>query len=216
MSNIQEFDYSVDLLRAILWQDNNAVEMQSILTQKQAWYDANQTQFWDDWYTNIFDIRTANEFGLSVWAVILGIPTSLIETPVLKPNFGFGSFNTNFNHATFGTLGATSVGLTLEEKRILLRLRYFKLVSNCTIPATNDFLQKLFADFGSVYILDNGNMAITYVFTYQPGVAFLSLVQSLDVLPRMAGVKIRFILTPRPVFGFGAYNQNFNNGNFRT
>ncbi|WP_059215173.1 DUF2612 domain-containing protein [Escherichia albertii] len=75
MSNkIQEFQFSVDLLRAILWQYNVAENLQGILERKKDWYVINHEQFWSDWYRDVFNMDTANSFGLSVWAIILGIP----------------------------------------------------------------------------------------------------------------------------------------------
>ena len=73
-ATIQEFDFSVDLLQAILWQYNNATSLQSLLNSEQAWVIENQTEFWENWLRDVFDLRTANEFGLSVWSIILGIP----------------------------------------------------------------------------------------------------------------------------------------------
>jgi hypothetical protein len=89
-TRIQEFDYSINLLRALLWQDNNTPALTALLQAKQAWYDTNVSTFWSDWVTDVFDIRTANEFGLAVWAIILGVPTTVILPPTTKKNFGFG------------------------------------------------------------------------------------------------------------------------------
>lgn len=215
MSTVQDFDFSVNLLRAILWQDNNAATLQAILQQKQDWYTTNQTEFWTDWLANVFDIRTANEFGLSVWAIILGIPTSLIVPPTTKKNFGFGAPHFNFNRGNFGHSSSVVVGLTLEQKRILLRLRYFKLISRPTVPAINRMLKSVLGDQGGVYVLDANDMSFTtYVFGFQPNSTLALILQSQDVLPRPAAVGIKFIISTRPVFGFGPYNKNFNNGTF--
>ena len=72
--DIQSFDFSVNLLQALLWEYNEASNLQSILTQKQAWYNTNQSNFWNNWIVNVFDMRTANEFGLTVWSIILDLP----------------------------------------------------------------------------------------------------------------------------------------------
>ncbi len=87
---IQQFDYSINLLRALLWQDNTATNLTALLQAKQTWYDENVSTFFEDWVTDVFDIRTANEFGLAVWAIILGVPTTVILPPTTKANFGFG------------------------------------------------------------------------------------------------------------------------------
>ena len=66
-----------------------------------------------------------------------------------------------------------------------------------------------------IYALDNLDMTITYVFT-MPGFSqnLLEAITMLDLFPRPAAVRIKFITEPITVWGFGRYNQNFTNGNF--
>lgn len=216
-ASIEEFDFSVDVLSALLWRNNDAASLQSLLQSKQDWYAQNFEQFWDEWYVNVFNIDTANEFGLSVWALILGIPLTLIVEPNAGPQFGFGPASNgrqNFNRGNFGA-SQSGVGLTLEQKRLLLKLRYYKLVSRCTVPEINARMKVLFSQYGSVYVLDGNNMEfITYVFGFSPDAALRFVLENFDVLPRPAAVGIKTIVATRPVFGFGEFNQNFNNGTF--
>jgi hypothetical protein len=216
---ISEFDFSVNLLRALLWRNNQADNLQSILQQKSDWYEINHTQFWNDWVTNVFDVRTANEFGLSVWALILGVPLALIVAPNAGPQFGFdvkpvSNGRQNFNNGNFG-VSAAGVGLTIDQKRILIQLQYYKLISRCTVPEINAAMKRILGQFGSVYVLDGNNMQfVTYVFGFQPNSALQFVLENFDVLPRPAAVGVKYIVSTRPAFGFGAYNQNFNNGTF--
>jgi hypothetical protein len=355
-SAIEDFDFSVDILSALLWRQNNATTLQSLLQQKQDWYNENHTQFWQDWYTNVFNLQTANEFGLSVWAQILGIPLTLIVAPNAGPQFGFDfpelltdrpdadaswaaggtgatvtagqadpngntqavllnlsgagtkhvsmvpvstgipagtvtlsfqaklisgtqgtlssdaggvtlgtwaalstsawttvtltgtttavetAFNIlssttstceiavfnpqlkansavsngrfNFNNGNFGVSQA-GVGLTLDQKRILLQLQYYKLISRCTVPEINARMKAILGDYGSVYVLDANNMSyVTYVFGFTPNSALQFILENFDVLPRPAAVGVKYVVSTRPAFGFGSYNQNFNNGTF--
>lgn len=214
-TRVQEIDYSVNLLRALLWQDNRAPKLTEVLQQKQTWYDTNVSTFWEDWVRDVFDIRTANEFGLAVWAIILGVPTSAVLPPTSKPNFGFGGFNKNFNRGNFGSKTSTVVGLTLEQKRILLRLRYFKLTCKPTVPFINRGLKAILGDQGSVYVLDANDMSfVTYVFGFQPNSALEFVLQNFDILPRPAAVGVRYVIAGRKTWGFGSFRKNFNNGNF--
>lgn len=495
-ATIQEFDFSVDLLRALLWRHDDAEHLQSILTQKNQWYLENETEFWDNWFTDVFNLQTANDFGCSVWALILGVPLNLIVASNQGPQFGYGalayttpyniapvsdqpvtaasvtsvrraggwqgdrplfatartnfllqseglstatwtktagtltpnvvnapsgasngskfvpttansqhgltqaalsytngttythavfaksagvrgiflnladavfganshasfdfatglcytgdgtssatmtpypdgwflctwsmaciatnassnvniytaanpvgavfanttyagdgvsgvylwgaqaearaSYSTyiptttvavtvtdytiatngvmtfavapgsvgtdqiyvngqytsgsvrtltnallarawtnnhryNFNRGNFGTSQA-GVGLTLAQKRILLQLQYYKLISRCTVPEINERVSAILGEQGSVYVLDSNNMQyITYVFGFQPNSALQFILENFDVLPRPAGVGVRFIISTRPAFGFGSFNKNFNNGTF--
>jgi len=216
-ASIAEFDFSVNLLRALLWRNNESVNIESLLQSESDWYTLNQEGFWNDWVKNVFDIRTANDFGLSVWALILGVPLNLVTAPNAGPQFGFGpkgNGRTNFNNGNFGASSA-GVRLSTDQKRILLRLTYYKLISRCTIPEINANMKEILGQFGSVYVLDSNDMSyITYVFGFVPSSGLQFILENFDCLPRPAAVGIRFITSTRPAFGFGANNQNFNNGNF--
>ena len=214
-NTIQEFDYSVNLLKALIWQYNEATNLQSLLQQKQDWYDTNQTQFWTDWYNNVFNLETANEFGCAVWAIILGIPISAIVPPTSpQPTWGFGGFNQNFTNGNFSNTGSSVVSLTLEQQRLILQLRYYQLTSNGTVPLINAMLKSLFGSQGVAYVLDGLDMTCEYVFTFQPSSEVLFVLEQFDLLPRPAGVGIRLTILGSPIFGFGQYNENFNNGNY--
>lgn len=234
MSKIQDFDFSVNVLAALLWQHNNAKNLEALMTLKEAWYTRNQSNFWESWIHDVFDLRTANLFGCRVWAEILGTKLQIELDPSLrtKPMFGFGAeggvtpTNTylNFEHGNFGALSSTSIGLTLEQQRTLLRLRYFTLISRCTVPEINRILADVFADEGSAYVLDSNDMSyIVYVFAFNPSSQLAFLLQNFDLLPRPATVGVKYNVINRPVFGFGPdepvntnNNRNFNNATFVT
>lgn len=212
----QEFDFDIDVMRALLWQHNQAPALHSLLGQKQAWYDANHGQFWNDWVRDVFDLRTANRFGLTLWSIILGIPltVTLPPSPTTKKNWGFGTNNKNFGHGNFGSLGSTSAGLTVAQARLLLRLRYFQLICRPTVPETNRILASVFKEYGRVYVLDDNAMHMRYVFTFAIPSTISFVLNNFDVLPRPAAVELEYLILTRPSFGFGPYNKNFNNGTF--
>ena len=144
---IQSLDFSVDVLRALLWQYNDAARLEGLLRQKQAWYDGNQKSFWENWITDVFDLRTANAFGCAVWAIILDIPLSVTsEDDPDKPTWGFDIYRENFTNGNFSSTQAS--GLSLDQKRTILRLRYFQLVSKGAVPEINKFLKYLFGNQG--------------------------------------------------------------------
>lgn len=213
----QAFDFSVDLMRALLWQDNKAPKITQIIRDEQKWYDVNQTQFWTDWVRDVFDIRTANQFGLAVWAIVLGVPLTVILPPSNpdKPTFGFGAFRRNFNRGNFSSSSSTTAGLTLAQRRILLQLRYLRLTTRCTVPSINKAVNRILGDQGTIRVIDGGTMTITYVFSFPPSSELAFVLDNFDILPRPAAVKLRtFIETGSETWGFNADGQNFNNGNF--
>lgn len=215
---VQEFDFSVDLLRNLLWQYNEAGSLQGLITTKEAWYTKTHTAYWTDWVRDVFDLRTANDFGLSVWAIILAIPLVVTPAadPVDKPIWGFGadSARVNFNNGNFATTSG-SFGLTTAQKRLVLRLRYFQLVTRGAAPEINAFMARLFADQGALYVTDMGKMHARYVFGFVPDAALELVLQSFDLLPRPEGVGADWAISGEADgWGFGRYRTNFNNGNF--
>ena len=209
--NIQQFDLSVDLLKVILWQYNDAQKIQSLLEQKQSWYNSNQTTFWQSWYKDVFDLRTANEFGLAVWAIILEMPliASFDKSEEDAPAFGFGEGYQNFGAGNFFATQVTHVRLTTEQKRLIIKLRYFQLVSRGTVPEINLFLKEL---FGEAYVLDTYDMQyVSYVINTEISSDFQFILQTYDLLPRPAGVGKRIIYRRNDLFGFEQHYQNFNN-----
>ena len=198
---IEEFDYSVNFTPSILWQYNNSPKFKSLVSQKQAWYDVNHTQFWENWYTNVFNLITANDFGLCVWSIILNVPFLIRQVNPNSNIFGFNTVpssnhNKNFERGTFADVPVRAA-LSTEEQRIFLRLRYFKLISDCTTATINPFLDLLFNDPDGIYqggawVLDNLDMTMTYVFNCPISNSLLEAIKIYDVLPHPTGVFLNY------------------------
>lgn len=192
---IQTFDYSVDLQKALLWQYQQAVRLQELIAEKQAWYDANQEQFWEDWYSGVFDLATADYFGLSVWAIILGQPIVFNNSP--NPDqipWGFGTNNANFTQGNFAEKDGFTFTLPAAAARVLLQLRYFQLTSSGTVPETNRMLKYVFGkNYGPAWLVDNHNMTQTYNFNFALTPELVYLFKYLDILPRPAGVSSSYV-----------------------
>lgn len=215
MSTIQEFDYNVDLLRAILWQYEDSDRLKMIIQSKQDWVNRAHSKFWSDWYRDVFNIDTANAFGLGIWGRILNISLGVSEQPQPgKISFGFGSNHTNFNNGNFGVLSSGTQSLSLEQQRLVIRMRYFQLTCRPTIPEINEFLSYLFSAEGQAYVADGQDMTMTYAFGFAPSSELSYILENYDLLPRPSGVKINVVFFSRKSFGFGPDNLNFNNGNF--
>ena len=214
-NDIEFFDFSVNLLSALLWQYNNATNLQGILTAKNQWYLENQTQFWNDWYQDVFNLGTANQFGLVVWSIILGLPI-YVNSPYDSgaPTWGFGDANgdVNFDNGNFNDSNGTSELLPLETQRLALQIRYFQLVSSGTVPETNRMLKYVFSNYGSAFLRDNYDMTQTYVFEFPVTWDLQYLFNNFDILPRPAGVASNYLDATLECFGFNNFNFNFDNG----
>ncbi len=210
---IQALDFSVDLLRALLWQYNEAPRIEALLRAKQAWYDGEQTEFWTDWVTDVFNLQTANDFGLSVWAIILGLPLSVMPADdPNKPIFGFAADDVNFNNGNFAA--TSQIVLNTDQKRMALRLRYFQMTTRGSVPHINFILRAVFGE-GAAYVVDGLTMRMRYVFTEALAPEIVFVLTEYDLLPRPAGVYVDYVIIgDGSGFGFAADDVNFNNGNF--
>lgn len=216
MSTVQSFDASVNLLAAILWQYEDADKLKALAYAKQAWTEEYQTNFWNNWYRDVFNIDTANSFGLSIWGRILNISLGVEVAPQNKVAFGFGAKHKNFDApSNFGVDSSRTQALSLEQQRLVIRLRYFQLTSRGTVPEINAFLAEIFSDQGKVFVVDPLNMSFAiYQFNFTPDSQLRFILDEYDLLPRPAGVGVKWTSKMRPVFGFGSHNLNFYTSNF--
>lgn len=189
---IFEPDFSVDLLSNIIWQYDNAPRLQKLIKQKQEWYNQNNEQFWTDWLKNVFNINTANDFGLTVWGLLLRVERTYI-------------------------VNGAPYSLDTEQYRLLLKGRLLYLSMNGSVPEINKYLHLLFADRGRVYVIDNQNMTQRFVFEFRPTESEEVVLLNTSVLPRPAGVGYQIdIALPRQTFGFNKTGfQPFDQGAFR-
>ncbi|GBK97755.1 DUF2612 domain-containing protein [Vibrio harveyi] len=213
---IQSYDCSVDLMRVLLWQDNEAKNLQALIKAQQDWIDENHCRFWDDWYKDVFNLDTANDFGLRVWSEILGLRlfATNIGSPDDFPAFGFDSDSAqNFDNGNFAVDSDQPYALATEQIRIVLKLRYFQITSRGTVPEINRALRTVFGK-RSAFVVDNRNMTMTYVFAKHVSVELRRAILELDVLPRPSGVGVSITSRANPSWGFSPASRNFNNGNF--
>lgn len=211
----QGFDFSVNLLRALIWRFDSAPQLRAIAEAKQSWYDRNQTEFWSNWFRDVFNPDTLNDFGCAVWGRILDIQMNVEDgRPITKNIFGFGSFYANFNNGPFAKGKAELTKLSVQQKRLMIKLRYFQLTTRATIPEINQFMSLLFGELGKAVAWDNRDMTITYFFEFVPSPSLRYILEQYDLLPRPEGVEAFWRQLPRRRFGFGPRFANFNNGTF--
>ena len=211
--DIQMFDLSVNLLQAILWQYNDAQNLQALIVAKQAWYNSNQQAFWQGWIANVFNLDTADEFGLGVWSIILGLPNFINQSSPGPdvPTFGFdGSGDFNFDNGILADANGSSVVLSVATQRLVLQLRYFQLCSSGTVPEINRFLSFLFGGANKAWLIDNHDMTQTYIFNFPVNWELAYAFNNLDILPRPSGVGSSWIDATLEYFGFDSAHLSFD------
>lgn len=208
----------IDLRRVILWQYEQAVKLIGIVDISQAGYDSLQHNFWNVWFNDVFNINTANAFGLAVWAKILNVKVTVDFDPQPdKIAFGYSTKRTNYERGNFGNKGGSGSSVTLNEEqvRLLVKTRYFALTNKPTLDNINDFLRENYWKGDSkVWVSDPMNMTfLLYTFQYNPTYDVRFLLDNIDLLPRPACVGIRIKLIGKDAYGFGENRLNYS-GNF--
>ncbi len=127
-----------------------------------------------------------------IWCIILGLPLFVETRPDNKNKliFGFDQYYYNFDNGAFTSEQQAGFTLTNEERRIILKLRYYYLTSKGDLTGINLNLNRIFSPLGSVYVIDHLNMSITYVFEFIPSSNMLNVLRSFRVLPTPQGVGI--------------------------
>lgn len=182
MSDILEYKTATDFEKHILWQYNNAPALNSLMQSKQDWYNVNHNNFWNDYINNVLKISTANDYGLSIWGSILQIPRTFLVNGV---------------ETTVDT----------EQYRMLIQARMLLLRTRATLPEINEFLKFVFGKYGKAYVIDNNDMTITYRFSFTLTPLQISILQTIPLLPKPAGVKYIIVQTGGDVFGFNTVND---------
>ena len=209
----ESLDLNVNLLRSILWQYENADKLKTLVLGQQEWINENHTDFWNGWIRDVFNLKTANAFGLSVWARILNVSLTIEREQNIDDVFGFGIEHENFNNGGFGVAAGAIDNVSVEQARKMLLARYFTLIYAPTVPNINMILEVLFGE-GAVYVVDSLDMRSTYTFDGAPDYRTRDLLKSVDFLPRPAAVGVDFTILPDDAFSFGEHHLNFENGGF--
>lgn len=188
-NTIVEYNPTIDFEKHIFWQYNNAPAINSLTQAKQQWYDLNQTQFWNDWVSNVLNIQTANDYGLAIWGGLLQIPRTYL-------------------------VNGENITLTTNQYRTVILARLKLLKMRVTVPEINKLLQFLFGQYGKAYVIDNYDMTMTYRFNFNLTDLQLAVLQNVTLLPRPAGVKIEIITLGDKVFGFNGSGEPFDQAQF--
>lgn len=206
-------DLSVDLKRAIIWQYEKADKLKAIVEAQNDAHNKLVQEFWERWERDVFNIDTATAFGLSIWARILNVDLSVNFAPQPdKVAFGFGPNRRNFaSPSGFGSRDGGSVGLTVEQARLVIRARYFSLTERPTVSNINEFLKRYFwRGESKVYVTDPLDMSfVLYTFNYTPDGELAFLLDNMDFLPRPSTVGVSYRIIGKMSFGVGPNRRNF-------
>lgn len=148
-------------------------------------------------YNKIWNIDTAEDYGLDIWGRIVGVPRVLSVDA--GDYFGFAEAGVKvwepFGQGQFysGTPTTANYRLSNDAYRTLILLKATANINGCTVPSLNTALMKVFPNQGNAYALDLGGMAMRFNFefllnNYQRAV----FIQS-GIFPHPTGVQVRYM-----------------------
>ena len=173
-----------------------------------------------NFYTNIWNIRQAVGKGLDDWGAIVGISRYLTSSIDTNLYFGFFEMYSAddyypaqpFSQAPFYTQPSTSTfALSDSDYRTLLFAKAYSNISDCSVKSINNILRMLFPPSSPItgtilgistlpwtlgtpsrqaWVIDNLNMTYTINFNYRPTPQQLAIINTANVLPRPAGVRM--------------------------
>lgn len=195
----------IDVERTIISQYGNSATISQLIQNMNECIDP-RTNF-DDFYDFVWNVETAQGFGLDIWGRIVNIDRD-ITIPGTAPYFGFeqalpGVFP--FNEAPFynGIPPATSTySLSDDAYRRLILVKALSNISASNARSINTLLTNLFINRGRAYALDLGGMAMRYVFEFALEPFEIAIITNSGAIMRPAGVLVHAIIVPDPTLGF--------------
>lgn len=175
----------------------------------------------DDFYNKLWNLKTANGYGLDNWGRIIGVDRNVRMSAPNEVNFGFhtdpdSAFFTPFNVAPFSASGSgfESYALPDDLYRQLIIVKAASNIIYATAPNINKFLKMIFNERSFYLITDI--MKAEYRFEFTLNSFQRLIVFTLNLLPNPCGVELTFLEVPvSGVFGFeGSGLQPFDQGTF--
>lgn len=208
------------LAKTVMKQYANSPVLLALLADFDQWLDMGK--FSADFLTNVWDISTAQGFGLDIWGRILGRSRYVSAGQTAGKNFGFntnGAAGTNwqpFGQAPFyngDATGNVTYPLADDYYRQLLLVKAAANIARCDCPSINYLLRAMFGSRGKCYVGydPNNPMHIGYHFEFIPTPIEKAIIES-GLFPQPAGTTVEFIylvLSYEP-FGFAGQNTGAN------
>lgn len=182
-------------------------------------------EFTDEFLTAVWDISTAEDYGLDVWGKIVGV-SRMLNVNESATSFGFSEAYINgsedspkpFDEAPFfdGQQLTSTVRLTKDGFRKLIMAKAMANITDCTIPSLNNALNYLFGDQGDAFVTVTGVMSMNYVFGFNLSPVEWSILLNSNAIAKPAGVSVSIMsLDFNNTFGFAeADMQPFESGTF--
>lgn len=191
--------------QTIISQFSNSPTIVGLVKNMNAYID--QTANFQAFYDFVWNVNTAQGFGLDIWGRIVDVKRNLTITAPTT-NFGFQDGLTDyapFGQAPFyaGFPATSTYTLSDDAYRTLILAKALANISATTSQALNQLLKNLFPGRGRCYVNDLGGMAMRYTFEFYLQPYEVAIVTSSGALPHGAGVSVTVLQVDLPhLFGF--------------
>lgn len=175
----------------------------------------------DRFYDYVWNVETAQGFGLDIWGRIVGIGRMLtVPGDVTYLGYEEAISWQPFNQAPLytGAQATQTYRLADDAYRKLILVKALANISDCTSPSLNRLLSNLFADRGRCYVSDTGKMEFRYVFEFALDPYEIAILMQSGAIPKPAAVLANVLQVDlATTFGFNeALMQPFGSGVFFT
>lgn len=178
----------------------------------------------DEWYQKVWDVTTAEGYGLDVWGRIVGVNRELKVGSDVTLGFkeggvidyrGFGQ-----KRFYYGPVVNSNYRLSDDAFRTLILVKALANISRCTTYTYNKILMQLFPGRGNAYVCDTGGMSarLTFEFILKP--FEIAILKQSGAFSNPTGVRFDIMQIERyhnfgfQEAGFIAAGYGFNNGIF--
>jgi hypothetical protein len=161
----------------------------------------------DNFYDFIWNVDTAQGFGLDIWGEIVNISRYLLISEA-QTYFGFQDGLSNADYAPFGqesfysgeAAATQTYALSDDNYRTLIMAKALANISISTPSSINQLLRNIFG--GRAYCVDLGNMMMQYIFEYVLTPLQRAIITQSGIMLRPTGVYATMMTTVLPCFGF--------------
>lgn len=179
-----------DVWSTIISQYANSPIITTLITNLDEYLDP--TVNLDSFFDLVWNVDTAQGWGLDVWGRIVGVSRTL-SVQLTDQYFGFeeaGVSANPFNTQPFfsGQQLNNNFILTDSAYRVLILAKALANICDGSIPAINQILLNLFPNRGNCYVKDNLDMTMTYHFDFALSPVELAIVEQSGALPKSTGV----------------------------
>lgn len=185
-----------DWTETLLSQYANSPTLSQLCESAAGYFD--QTGLAARFYAMVWNVDTAQGWGLDVWGRIVGVSRTLAVNTSGKflgfeeaGTFGLGAFN----EAPFYAGVTTSTNYILSDNlyRPLVLAKAFANICDGSVLSLNQILLLMFPGQGNIYVTDGNDMTMTVTSTFAMSDVQTAMLLAAGVFPHPAGVSLTLI-----------------------